>query len=246
MTQAKFPSHKLPRFSSSIGVFAFAFSFICAESSASTGSSWIQKPVWAAEGMSAAHHTSPKDGVDRILDISPFSPGSHNLGLDLGQIFLMGDLAKYSDCIGTQVHYTYGASDLFGLDTSLGYSEHSDGKYSVASLLTGMRVNMTWYDKVVPYALVGLGFYRPTYKDLSNALGATAASPLANLPSISAFLFGIHFGPGIDLQVSRNFFFGAALTIHDMFGTAKTYANGSPLMVGGIYTSFFLHAGVTF
>ncbi|MEO5969504.1 MAG: hypothetical protein ABIQ95_06220 [Bdellovibrionia bacterium] len=244
MTQAKVRSHKLPRFSSLIGVFTFAAFTLSTASSASTGSSWIQRPLWAAEGTSAVHH-SPKE-AERISDISPFSPGSHNVGIDLGQVFLMGDLAKYSDCIGSQLHYTYGASDLFGLDTSIGYSEHSDGKYSVASLLTGMRVNMTWYDKVVPYALVGLGFYRPTYKDLSSAVGATGAAPLADLSSISAFLFGIHFGPGIDLQVSRNFYFGAALTIHDMFGTAKTYSNGAPLMVGGIYTSFFLHAGFTF
>jgi hypothetical protein len=244
MTQAKVQSHKLFSLSSSIGAFAFTLIILSSDCSASTGSSWIQKPSWAAEGTSAARH-SPKE-VERLSDISPFSPGSHNLGLDLGQVFLMGDLAKFSDCIGSQLHYTYGASDLFGLDTSLGYSEHSDGKYSVASLLTGMRVNMTWYDKVVPYALIGLGFYKPSYKDLGDALGATASSPLATASSISAFLFGIHFGPGVDLQVSRNFYFGAALTIHDMFGTAKTYSNGTPLMIGGIYTSFFLHAGVSF
>ena len=244
MTQAKVRGHKLPRFSSLIGVFAFTLFVMSGVGSASTGSSWIQKPSWAAEGTSAVHHT-PKE-VERISDVSPFSPGSHNLGLDLGQIFLMGDLTKFSDCIGSQLHYTYGTSDLFGLDTSIGYSEHSDGKYSIASLLTGLRVNMTWYDKVVPYALVGLGFYKPNYKDLSNAVGATASSALADLPSISPFLFGIHFGPGVDLQVSRNLFFGAALTIHNMFGTSKTFANGTPLMVGGIYTSFFLHGGITF
>jgi hypothetical protein len=245
MTQAKVSCHKLPKLSRALEACAFAFFMINSECTASTGSSWIQKPSWAAEGMSAAHRSTPKQ-IERASDIVPFSPGSHNLGLDLGQIFLMGDLAKFSDCIGSQLHYTYGASDLFGLDTSVGYSEHSDGRYSMASLLTGLRVNMTWYDKIVPYALVGLGFYKPTYKDTSNNPPGTSASPLASLPTISAFLFGIHFGPGIDLQVSRNFFFGAALTIHDMFGTVKTFANGSPLSVGGIYTSFFLHAGVTF
>ena len=75
----------------------------------------------------------------------------------------MGDLsAKYSDNIGTQIHYTFGVSDLFGFDSSLGYSEHGDGKYSMTTLLTGLRTNLAWYDKVVPYFVFGLGFYRPS------------------------------------------------------------------------------------
>jgi opacity protein-like surface antigen len=252
MTQAKAQSHLLLNSVKFLEIFAFSLLVIPCESKASTGGSWLQKPVWAAEGTSAVHYT-PK-APERNSDISPFSPGSHNVGLDLGQVILMGDTAQYSDGIGSQIHYTYGASDLFGLDTSIGYSEHSgskgpihiDSKYSVISLLTGIRVNMTWYDKIVPYALVGLGFYKPTYKDTTNVPAGAPLSSVPELPSISSVLFGLHFGPGIDLQVSRNFFFGAALTVHDIFGTVKTYADNTPLNVGGLYTTFFLHGGVTF
>jgi hypothetical protein len=161
----------------------------------------------------------------------------------------MGDLGQYSDSIGTQLHYTYGVSDLFAFDTSFGYSEHSDGQYSMATLLTGMRLNLSWYDKVVPYAVFGLGFYRPNYRDNT---GSSPVTPTLNgrsssdLASVSAVLFGVHLGPGVDLELSKNLFFGAALTFHNMFGTTKTLANGTPLSVGGTYTSFFLHLGVTF
>ncbi|MFZ9595784.1 MAG: hypothetical protein ACO3A2_06860 [Bdellovibrionia bacterium] len=211
-------------------------------------SSWSQKPSWAAEESSAAHRIT-KD-LERTRDISPFSPGSHNIALDLGQVFLMGDLTKYADSIGSQVHYTYGVSDLFSFDTSLGYSDHSDGKFSMTSLLAGMRLNMSWYDKVIPHAVFGLGFYRPSYQDSTqpqaNSQIGGSTLPSTTPPSVSAFLFGIHFGPGIDLQVSRNIFFGTALMFHNMFGSTRVLANGTPLNVGGLYTSFYLQTGVTF
>jgi hypothetical protein len=188
-----------------------------------------------------------RESSSAIHDVSPFSPGSNNLALDLGQVFLMGDLGQYSDSIGTQLHYTYGVSDLFGFDTSAGYSEHSDGQYSMATLLTGMRLNLSWYDKVVPYAVFGLGFYRPNYRDNTASSGPTLNGKSSGDPaSVSAVLFGVHLGPGVDLELSKNLFFGAALTFHNMFGTSKTLSNGTPLSVGGTYTSFFLHLGVTF
>jgi hypothetical protein len=142
--------------------------------------------------------------------------------------------------LGTQLHYTYGVSDLFGFDSSIGYSEHSNGKYSLTTLLTGIRLNLSWYDKLIPYIVFGLGFYRPSYTD------NTAPSSINNSTSISAILFGLHFGPGIDLQLSRNVFFGAAVNLHNMFGQNGNFANGAPLYIGGTYTSFFLHIGATF
>jgi hypothetical protein len=152
----------------------------------------------------------------------------------------MGDLASnYNDNIGAQLHYTYGVSDLFGFDSSLGYSEHSDGKFSMTTLLTGMRTNLAWYDKVVPYVVFGLGFYKPSY-----SLGAAGPSLISE--SVSPILFGVHLGPGIDLELTKNLFFGAALTFHDIFGSQRFTADGRAQEVGGTYTSFLLHAGITF
>ena len=212
---------------------------------ASSGSNWSEQPSWNADSQSSHRSTRNRD-LTSNNDLAPFSPGSHNLAIDLGQVFLMGGLSKFSDNIGSQLHYTYGVSDIFSFDSSAGYSEHSDGKYSMGTLLGGMRVNLSWYDKIVPYAVFGLGFYKPSYRDESKSptLGVNTAA--SGSSSVSAMLFGVHLGPGIDLQLSRNFFFGAALTFHNMFGTTKKFADATPLDLGGAYTSFFLHTGVTF
>jgi hypothetical protein len=173
---------------------------------------------------------------------SPFAPGSNNLSLDVGQVFLMGDLAtQYNDDIGAQLHYTYGVSNLFGFDASLGYSRHSEGQFSMTTLLTGLRTNLAWYDKVVPYLVFGLGFYRPSYQMLlSDGSGGGTNS------SVAPILFGVHLGPGIDLALSEQIFFGASLTFHDVFGSNRSIGNNRTLDVGGTYTTFLLRAGVTF
>jgi hypothetical protein len=174
-------------------------------------------------------------------NISPFAPGSNNLALDVGQVFLMGDLGNsYSDSIGTQLHYTYGASDLFGFDASLGYSDHSDGKFSMTTLLAGLRTNLAWYDKVVPYLVFGLGFYRPSYQVAVKSGGDNGFA------SMSPILFGVHLGPGVDLELTRQIFFGASLIFHDAFGGNRVNPAGALAPVGGTFTSFYLHAGAAF
>ncbi|MCM2277108.1 MAG: porin family protein [Oligoflexia bacterium] len=205
-----------------------------AQALAATSSSWQQQPAWANETTPSRKAVLNEDRGA----VAPFTPGSNNLSLDVGQIFLMGDLSSnYNDNIGSQLHYTYGVSDLFGFDASLGYSEHSDGAFSMTTLLAGLRTNLAWYDKVVPYAIFGMGFYRPSYQE--------TASNGTNLTSIAPVLFGVHLGPGVHLELTRKLFFGASLTFHDVFSTTKITQNG-PRSVGGTFTSFFLNAGVTF
>lgn len=216
----------------------FAFSGGIAE--ASTSSSWGTQPAWASspEGTSTAPRKAKKYDSERF-GVSPYSPGSNNIAVDLGQVFLMGDLgSKYSDSIGTQIHYTYGVSELFGFDSSIGFSEHSDGQLSMGTLLTGLRTNLAWYDKVVPYLVFGMGFYKPSYE--------LAADKNGQINSISPLLFGVHLGPGVDLELTKQIFFGAAVTFHDVFGDTKIASNNQKIEVGGTFTSFFLHAGFTF
>lgn len=217
---------------------ALVIMMISLQSIASTGPSWTNQQNWVGNASAAAapaHERKKALSSDRSK-ISPFAPDSNNVALDVGQVFLMGDLGKYSDAIGSQLHYTYGVSDLFGFDSSLGYSEHSDGRFSMLSLLTGLRTNLSWYDRVVPYMVFGLGFYKPSFQQIANG----------EVSSISPVLFGVHLGPGVDLQLSKQLYFGAALTFHDAFGTTRIQADGTPLSVGGTFTSFLLHAGVTF
>ncbi len=220
-------------------------------SAASTGPSWSNKPNWAApdsSGPSPVRPSSRKNSPlleSRYSDVSPFSPGSNNVSLDLGQVFLMGDLGNnYTDNIGAQIHYTYGVSDLFGFDTSMGYSDHADGKFSMFSALAGVRMNLSWYDKVIPYATFGMGFYRPSHP--VTVMRKDDPSVVERFDSISPLLFGVHLGPGVDLELTKQMFFGAALTFHDVFGNPRVDQNGKLLNVGGTYTTFFVRAGVTF
>jgi len=233
-----------------VEVTAFFVLAISLNGMASTGPSWNSEPAWANPDSTNSPTYPVKKSQARKKDISdsnnlvPYAPGTNNVALDIGQEFLMGDLSHYSDSIGGQVHYDYGVSDLFAFDASAGYSSHSSGLFSMSSVLAGLRTNLAWYDRVVPYFVFGLGFYRPSFTQ-----DATAAQAAANQTgdSVSPLLFGIHVGPGVDLALSRQVFFGAALTLHDIFGSnQQVMINRQLTGVGGTYASFLLHAGVTF
>lgn len=208
--------------------------------SAAPPSAWQNEPSWAQENPASNRRSSLREEPRHAF--VPFAPGTNNVSLDVGQVFLMGDLGtNYSDSIGAQLHYTYGVSDLFAFDASLGYSDHSDGKFSMTTLLGGLRTNLAWFDRVVPYAVFGLGFYRPSYQTVyTSALSGNSTSS-----SVSPVLFGVHLGPGVDLALTRQLFFGASLTFHDVFGSLKQTPAG-PISVGGTFTSFLVRAGVTF
>lgn len=227
----------------SLGLIAFFTFFIFAyltESFAATSSSWSGKPSWMTSGSSRggdgeSRRRSSYRGSEEIAP--PFAPNSHNLSVDVGQVFLLGDLgSSYNDSIGSRLHYTYGVSDLFGFDASFGYSSHSSGRMSMTTALAGMRMNVSWYDKVIPHFNFGLGFFRPSYDIRVNNIRN----------SISPVLFGFHLGPGVTLELTKRMYFGASLTFHNMFGTETVLSDGSQHDVGGAYTSFFLSAGMTF
>ncbi len=201
---------------------------------------WGSTPTWtppsgavetpAVEGAGTSRHRRASRDIESN---GPFSPNSHNIALNLGQVFLMGNLTeKYSDNLGTQLSYTYGVSDILGFHSSIGYSEHSEGQFSLLSAVAGIRTNLNWYDKVVPNATVGLGFYRPSYQ-------------LTPTTSLAPILFGMHLGVGADLVMTKQIFFGAALTFNDIFSNTRQLPSGS-FEVGGTYISFNLRAGVTF
>ncbi|MBI3535017.1 MAG: outer membrane beta-barrel protein [Deltaproteobacteria bacterium] len=196
---------------------------------ASSGASQWQSQLQTGEPYNKKSSTSK----EHLKQISPFSPESNNLALDVGQVLLTGDYGRnYTDSIGYRLHYTYGVSDMFGFDASFGFSDHSDSSFSVMSLLTGLRTNLSWYDKIVPYVVFGLGFYKPSR---IIAPGVTA-SPVE---------FGVHLGPGFDLELTKQLYFGAALTFHDIFGTVRQTVAG-PMDFGGSFISFLLHIGTTF
>jgi opacity protein-like surface antigen len=167
---------------------------------------------------------------------TPFSPGSQNLSLGVGQVFLFGALGNsYDNAIGPEIHYAYGVSDLFAFESNFGYHSHAraNTNLSIWNLAAGLRSNLMYFDQLVPYVNVDLGFYHPSFTYANNGQASTT-------------LFGLQLGTGIDLIISNNVFFGAALTYNDMFDSTKTDSNGNIQSLGGAYVSFMIHAGVTF
>ena len=108
----------------------------------------------------------------------------------------MGELSsEFENNLGTQVHYTYGVSDLFSFESDFGYSSHSSGKFSLVNLDAALRTNLVYFDQMVPFASLGLGFYNPskTFNDNSK---------------VSAILFGMQLGGGVDLILNKRVFLG--------------------------------------
>lgn len=237
MLDTQFPSirsfFKSPTRQSRVSLFISTLSLIAIlEPAAHAVQSWSSQPSWATSSEAPRRRVIRDDRPTA----TPFAPGSSNLSLDVGQVFLMGDLGtKYNDSIGTRLHYTYGVSDMFSFDSSFGFSNHSNSKMSMTTLLSGMRMNIAWFDKVVPYIVFGLGFYRPAY-DVKSGSTTQAVSPI---------LFGVHLGPGVNLILTKNIFFGASIQFHNMFSTSELLSNGDSVRVGGSFTSFFLNAGLS-
>jgi hypothetical protein len=200
---------------------------------------WTQQPGWTAPSQYSSTYSSASR-QNKSPPITPFAPGSNNISIDLGQVFLMGDLSSdYSDNLGFRLSYTYGVSDIFGFEANLGHSSHSNGGFSMSHLNAGLRTNLAWFDRIIPYLSFGLGFYRPGYT-------FTTTGTNSNEASVSPILFGIHLGPGVNLQLTNRLYFGTSLTFHDIFGTETVKPDGTKLEAGGTFTSLLIHAGMSF
>jgi hypothetical protein len=218
----------------------FSFSAAGMALGADDSQRWSKNPSWA-EDSGERETERPRKSSERSeyrSRFTPFSPGSNNLSLDVGQIFLFGDLGdQHTDSIGFQIHNVHAVSDVFGLDTALAFSSHGpaaqDTSFSMANLKFGLRTNLAWYDKAIPYVSAGLGFFRPNYEQADGS-------------SLNALLFGLHLGAGVNLEVSKSLFFGGSLTFHDMFGTRKRNSSNQLQEVDGSFASFLVSAGVSF
>lgn len=224
-------------------LFLFGVLIITPALAHATGS-WKSDPDWAREDRERIRRDANEEvglskkafSRERRREVSPFAPDTHNIAVDVGQVFLMGDMAaNYSNAIGARLHYTYGVSEMFGFDGSVGFSNHSGGKFNMLSAQTGLRVNLSFFDKIVPFAVAGMGFYRPSF-DIPMETGVETVAPIA---------FGLHIGPGVHLEVTNRLFFGVSLQFQTLFNSRQLLSNNRAVDVGGSFTSFFLHAGFT-
>jgi hypothetical protein len=164
----------------------------------------------------------------------PFAPNTHNLSVGVGQFFLLGKLSEtYENAIGPEINYTYGVSDLFSFQSHFAYHSHSSGAFSAWNLAAGLRANLMYFDQLVPFASVGLGFFNPSFT-------------LPDSATVSGLLFGMQLGTGIDLMISNRVFFGAQLMYHNMFDSSKRDTKGNIQSLGGAFASFTVHTGLTF
>jgi len=175
---------------------------------------------------------SSKKQNDVNSDRTPLAPGTHNVSVGVGQVFLLGSLSRFENAIGPEIHYTYGVSDLFSFQSNFGYHSHSSGELSIWNLSAGLRANLAYFDSLVPFTKIGLGFYYPSYTE--------------NNASVSGLLFGMQLGTGIDLMISNSVFFGAQTTYNTMFDSSKKASDNTTRSLGGAFLSFMIHAGITF
>jgi hypothetical protein len=175
---------------------------------------------------------------DRDVYATPMSPGSHNLSFGLGQTFLLGKLGdmnnviRYENALGFQAKYNYGVSDLFAFQSDFGYSSHTNGDLKLWHLSAGMRTNLVYYDRLVPYLNAGLGFYHPSLT-------------LVDRSTVSATVFGLELGGGLDLFLNDRLFFGSSLTYHNMFSSTQNTSKNIPYDVGGAFVTFLINVGFT-
>lgn len=225
---------------SNLSLFLLSFYFIgAAAADTSSFGSTQNSYYFENEGVSQPK-TSSNRSIRKSKDYSesrsapkmPFSPDSHNLGIAVGQTFLMGGPTQAGDALGFQGQYTYGVSRLLGFDSSLGRSSHRSGEYSITSVRGGARVHLGHYDQMVPYLQAGVGFFKPS---LSNP----------NETTYTSILFGVYAGGGLDLRISDQFFFGAVGNINQVFGSQRVVANRS-VNLGGSSLQFMGRVGYTF
>jgi hypothetical protein len=246
MTQAK-KANSRPALFFRRFIFSFILSFLSMSPSLlpAMAQSWSQNPSWSQGDAIAQNGQRAPQTQERARPVGPFGPESNNISLDIGQVILFGDLSEnYLQDIGFQMTYTYGVSDIFGFQSSLGYSSHSEGDLSILSALTGIRMNLSWYDRIVPYGNMGMGFYRPRFGG-REVRGAERSGGSSN-NAIAPVLFGIHLGGGADLEISQELYFGAALTLHNIFSTYRTRPDGELREVGGTYATLYFRMGYTF
>ena len=71
-----------------LGIIAFPTEVLASTGSSSSagGSSAWAKPAWMSDD-SSSHTTRAKRSDVPTTEVSPYGPGSHNIALDLGQVF---------------------------------------------------------------------------------------------------------------------------------------------------------------
>lgn len=182
--------------------------------------------------------TSKKSAEKVSAQMPSALPGAvnvHSLGVGMGQTFLNGDFSENgSDKITFDLYYTYSASYSFDMVANFHYTNHKfrNKEVTLPGLAVAIKTKLYQYDAFAPYALGGLGFYRPkVVRVLDNSL----------IESQGKLAFGMNLGAGVDLKLNPRFTMGILAHYHNPFDIKQELGpevEGSyfKLLLMGLYT----------
>lgn len=160
----------------------------------------------------------------------------HSVGLGIGQTFLNGGFHDNAESsITPDLYYNYSASYSFDLLVNFHYSKQEKGQTSVRTLglAPGIKAKFYQFDNFAPFALGGLGFYNPTEERVVN--GQLRESD-------GKWVFGYHFGGGVELKLNPHFTVGAMFHFHNPFDVKQDVGGD----VEGSYQKLMLTTFYTF
>lgn len=162
------------------------------------------------------------------------SANRHSAGLQFGQVWPAGKIGDGVDgSTAPGLFYEYSASNVFSLQVSVVRSSHND-RVKLFSTAAGIRANLTYFDKLVPYAFGGVGLY---FVD---------RQPLRTTSNLKTTNFGVNLGLGADLDLGDSFFVGLWIGLHNLFSARGTLPSGASEENSGRWSAFFIRAGVRF
>lgn len=161
--------------------------------------------------------------------------GDHSVGLMVGQVWPAGEIAKdVEGAVAPGIFYEYSASEVFSLYAQGVRAYHNEGSLKTTSTNLGMKAHLVYYDKLVPYVMVGAGLYF-VKKELSAPREAAEKT-----------VFGLHLGLGAELDLSNLFFIGLQFDVHSLFAGTAITPSSRKQEISGRWTGFFLKGGVRF
>lgn len=157
---------------------------------------------------------------------------AHSVGIGFGQTFLTGNFGDYGeDKIALpDLLYSYSASHSFDMLVDAHYSSHSynNRRVKLPGGSVSVKGKLYQFDAFSPFALGGLGFYRPQITD-------------GGYESKAKLTFGLNLGVGGDLKLNDMFTVGVLIQYHNPFDVKQSNAKkveGSyaKLLITGMYT----------